>query len=503
MRRISTSAPHELGGNPFSSGAQQNQTQDQPSLPPIREALSFFYEGPPPSSTAPSSRAASDPRRLSNSPRAANEPLADGNDNSTYTLTPEQDRSRREQRPYAAYHGFERPPADRDDRFNQVPRGYQGMGYPPPNEQNGSPSGSYIDGTASTASGVSSPPSSSVFSSTAETDAWSGPPHRRSATQNMPPAPASSSSWGERAPEPRRYTDSQYPSNGRPSLPAPPYRMDDHMPSFSSGPQPPYTSSGPYQQHPSRTQSLSGGSIRSFDRAAFPPSASASAGSSQYGGLRHQSRPSASAPYHHRPQQDYYGSNDYRNRGPSASHGNGVLGGVANGRLNDSNQRKRRGNLPKETTDKLRAWFADHLHHPYPSEDEKQDLMEQTGLQMNQISNWFINARRRHLPALINNAKAVSGAMSGVHGGSSGGSGVMSSGMSNGMDGMRSSSGSGGMPGGGPGSVRHKGYYAPADHMYASSDRMYGSFDRSLEPRSASLYRGDPRHISPGSDDDY
>jgi len=44
--------------------------------------------------------------------------------------------------------------------------------------------------------------------------------------------------------------------------------------------------------------------------------------------------------------------------------------------------------------------------HPYPTEDEKQELMRQTGLQMNQISNWFINARRRQLPELINQARA-------------------------------------------------------------------------------------------------
>lgn len=48
----------------------------------------------------------------------------------------------------------------------------------------------------------------------------------------------------------------------------------------------------------------------------------------------------------------------------------------------ESKPRKRRGNLPKETTDKLRAWFVAHLQHPYPTEDEKQNLMRQTGLQM-------------------------------------------------------------------------------------------------------------------------
>ncbi|KAJ8128240.1 hypothetical protein O1611_g5395 [Lasiodiplodia mahajangana] len=81
------------------------------------------------------------------------------------------------------------------------------------------------------------------------------------------------------------------------------------------------------------------------------------------------------------------------------------------GASGDGKQRKRRGNLPKETTDKLRAWFVAHLHHPYPTEDEKQELMRETGLQMNQISNWFINARRRQLPAMINNARAESDAM--------------------------------------------------------------------------------------------
>ncbi|KAG0647445.1 PBX knotted homeobox 2 [Hyphodiscus hymeniophilus] len=78
----------------------------------------------------------------------------------------------------------------------------------------------------------------------------------------------------------------------------------------------------------------------------------------------------------------------------------------------DGKQRKRRGNLPKETTDKLRAWFVAHLQHPYPTEDEKQELMRQTGLQMNQISNWFINARRRQLPAMISNARVESDARS-------------------------------------------------------------------------------------------
>ncbi|KAH8895002.1 hypothetical protein GQ53DRAFT_73409 [Thozetella sp. PMI_491] len=134
-------------------------------------------------------------------------------------------------------------------------------------------------------------------------------------------------------------------------------------------------------------------------------------------------RPSGySYPYHHptRGQSLSLGSiHAFDQRSPFSAGGYGPqyqeymrigeLGGI--GVNGDNKQRKRRGNLPKETTDKLRAWFMAHLGHPYPTEDEKQELMRQTGLQMNQISNWFINARRRQLPTMINNARAESDAM--------------------------------------------------------------------------------------------
>ncbi|KAF8466693.1 Homeodomain-like protein [Kalaharituber pfeilii] len=62
------------------------------------------------------------------------------------------------------------------------------------------------------------------------------------------------------------------------------------------------------------------------------------------------------------------------------------------------NPKRRRGNLPKQVTDTLRSWLNSHITHPYPTEEEKQQLCQMTGLTMNQISNWFINARRRRLP---------------------------------------------------------------------------------------------------------
>lgn len=62
--------------------------------------------------------------------------------------------------------------------------------------------------------------------------------------------------------------------------------------------------------------------------------------------------------------------------------------------LVDRPQRKR-GKLPKETTDYLKAWLHRHSDHPYPSEEEKKQLCHATGLSMSQVSNWMINVSHR------------------------------------------------------------------------------------------------------------
>lgn len=68
---------------------------------------------------------------------------------------------------------------------------------------------------------------------------------------------------------------------------------------------------------------------------------------------------------------------------------------------NNGNSRKRRGNLPKNVTAILKQWLIDHCRHPYPTEEEKRVLRLKTDLTLNQISNWFINARRRILPLIL------------------------------------------------------------------------------------------------------
>ena len=150
----------------------------------------------------------------------------------------------------------------------------------------------------------------------------------------------------------RASVDSSTSSRG---LPSPYYR--------SGGSYAGHTGHHNHQHHPPRFQSLSLGSVPQL----YPY---------QGGDHRRPFSPSAGLPYGP-PGYDYGG----RMMGEFGGMGMGMGMGHHGGDVNNK-QRKRRGNLPKETTDKLRAWFLSHLSHPYPTEDEKQKMMQQTGLQM-------------------------------------------------------------------------------------------------------------------------
>ena len=60
-----------------------------------------------------------------------------------------------------------------------------------------------------------------------------------------------------------------------------------------------------------------------------------------------------------------------------------------------STTKKKRPNLPSQAKDILSNWFREHVDHPYPSQAEKNELSEQTGLSLQKVDNWFINERSR------------------------------------------------------------------------------------------------------------
>jgi hypothetical protein len=56
---------------------------------------------------------------------------------------------------------------------------------------------------------------------------------------------------------------------------------------------------------------------------------------------------------------------------------------------------------PRMTTEArayLLDWFNEHISYPYPTEKEKLEFEESTGLTKKQIKDWFVNARQRYTP---------------------------------------------------------------------------------------------------------
>ncbi|XP_008325985.2 homeobox protein PKNOX1 isoform X2 [Cynoglossus semilaevis] len=67
----------------------------------------------------------------------------------------------------------------------------------------------------------------------------------------------------------------------------------------------------------------------------------------------------------------------------------------------DNSTKTKRGVLPKHATNVMRSWLFQHIGHPYPTEDEKKQIANQTNLTLLQVNNWFINARRRILQPML------------------------------------------------------------------------------------------------------
>ena len=56
---------------------------------------------------------------------------------------------------------------------------------------------------------------------------------------------------------------------------------------------------------------------------------------------------------------------------------------------------RRSDNDNEDAKDILSSWFSNHVEHPYPTQAEKVELSEKTGLSLQKVDNWFINERSR------------------------------------------------------------------------------------------------------------
>lgn len=64
---------------------------------------------------------------------------------------------------------------------------------------------------------------------------------------------------------------------------------------------------------------------------------------------------------------------------------------------NSNSSSRKRTNLPKETIEILNDWIMQNMDNPYPNHIQKKILLAKTGLSNIQLSNWFINKRRRRI----------------------------------------------------------------------------------------------------------
>merc|ERR1712038_252773 len=64
-------------------------------------------------------------------------------------------------------------------------------------------------------------------------------------------------------------------------------------------------------------------------------------------------------------------------------------------------QRRKRRNFTKKSTEVLNEYFYSHLANPYPSEEAKEDLARQCGISVSQVSNWFGNKRIRYKKNIV------------------------------------------------------------------------------------------------------
>ncbi len=221
----------------------------------------------------------------------------------------------------------------------------------------------------------------------------SGPPPNREHTS------LSASGWPDRQPP-----SSLAPSNSF-GVPAPPQhahhdRYGARTPDYgghdrnggSSLPPPPppfHSSTNSYSQSQSDREHANGSAAYSASPYAgdryrgspsnHGPAPSLAHNTTAYG--RHSMQPSGYPA--HQPNTNGYSAHQPNANGYPYSNGQEA---VSYEGADEPAPRRRRGNLPRWVTDYLKAWLLEHIAHPYPTEQEKNQMCSVTGLQMTQVS---------------------------------------------------------------------------------------------------------------------
>ena len=65
-------------------------------------------------------------------------------------------------------------------------------------------------------------------------------------------------------------------------------------------------------------------------------------------------------------------------------------------------KKRKRSNFSKKDKELLIEWLQHHSEYPYPTDEEKDDLLERVSMTKDQLETWFVNNRKRLLPSAVN-----------------------------------------------------------------------------------------------------
>ena len=68
---------------------------------------------------------------------------------------------------------------------------------------------------------------------------------------------------------------------------------------------------------------------------------------------------------------------------------------------------KSRPNFSKKTTTVLMNWLTEHIHHPWPTKQEKKELCALSGLNAKQLRIWFTNNRKVSLKQRLTDIEKI------------------------------------------------------------------------------------------------